>query len=154
MKKLRGITLVTLSIIGSFSMTGCSKQELEFDAWTDKTTYVEDDHMTVYCRVNRPAYVRLIYVLAAPDKEGLKYTLLHDSTHIQQTQVGSDVVIGRFVATPPFGSEQLIVLAQEQPFSPINTIKRDGYYYLTDSEATKIRETPITHKSLAILTKP
>ncbi len=154
MKKLRGITLFTLSIIGCFSMTGCSKQALKLDAWTDKKVYAEGERMIVSCRVNQPAYIRLIYVLATGDQDGLKYTLLHDSTHIQQTQVGSDVVIGRFVATPPFGSEQLIVLAQEQPFSPIKTITRDGYYYLADSEATKIRETPITHKSLAILTKP
>ena len=109
-------------------------QALAFRAWTDKDTYVDGDHMTVYCRVNQPAYVRLIYVLADANGQSTTYTLLHDSTHIQQA--GTDVTIGQFVAAPPFGSEKLIVLAQKEPFPEIPTFERDGYYYI-DAQSTK-----------------
>ena len=106
---------------------------LQLAAWTDNPTgiYRSGDRMTVSCRVNQPAYVRLLYVLDDAGTGGLKYTLLHDSTHIDSTQVGTDVTIGRFVATPPFGSEELIVLAREEPFPEVTTIdKGDGYRYL------------------------
>ena len=111
---------------------------LQLAAWIDNPTgiYQSGDRMTVYCRVNQPAYVRLLYVLDDAGKGGLKYTLLHDSTHIDATQVGTDVTIGRFVATPPFGSEELIVLAHEQPFPEVTTIESgDGYRYLKAKSA-------------------
>lgn len=113
-------------------------QGLQLAAWTDNPTgiYRSGDRMTVYCRVNQPAYVRLLYVLDDAGKGDLKYTLLHDSTHIDATQVGTDVTIGRFVATPPFGSEELIVLAREQPFPEVTTIESgDGYRYLKAKSA-------------------
>ncbi len=113
-------------------------QGLTLDAWTDNPTgiYQSGDRMTVYCRVNQPAHVRLLYVLDDAGKGGLKYTLLHDSTYIDSTQVGTDVTIGRFVATPPFGSEELIVLAREEPFPEVTTIETgDGYRYLKAKSA-------------------
>lgn len=109
-------------------------QELHLEAWTDKQIYSEGDRMTVLCRVNQPAYVRLIYVLADPDGQGPKYTLLHDNTHVQQA--GSDVTIGQFRIAPPFGSEELIVLAQKDPFPRIPTVKMGGYNYI-DARSTE-----------------
>ncbi len=110
-------------------------QALKLEAWTDQqvenSSYREGDLMTVYCQVNQPAYIRLVYVLADS-----KYTLLHDSTHIDGNQVGIPVTIGEFVATgPPFGSEMLIIMAQKEPFSNVETLERDGYYYLNAQDA-------------------
>ncbi len=111
-------------------------QALTLKAWTNegKTLYSDGEHMTVYCRVNQPAYVRLIYVLANANGQSTEYTLLHDSTHIQEAE--TDVTIGQFVAAPPFGNEQLIVLAQKEPFPKIPTFERDGYYYI-DAQSAK-----------------
>ena len=109
-------------------------QELHLQAWTDKQIYYEGDRMDVLCRVNQPAYVRLIYVLADPDGQGPQYTLLHDNHHVQQ--VGSDVIIGQFRIAPPFGSEELIVLAQKDPFPRISTVKVGGYNYI-DAQNTQ-----------------
>ena len=123
-------------------------QELDLEAWTDKPTYSEGDQMTVYCEVNQPAYVRLIYVLADEDGTGPKYTLLHDNAYIQQKHVGKPVVIGRFSIAPPFGSEKLIVLAQEEQFPQIPTVRTPaGYKYLAvqnpDEVAALIHKPPV-----------
>ena len=114
-------------------------QELKLESWTDQDVknpvYSEGDLMTVYCRVNQPAYIRLIYVLADDQQEGTKYTLLHDSTYIGEELVGISVEIGEFVIAPPFGSEKLIVLAQKEKFPPVKTVLNDGYYYLATQDA-------------------
>jgi len=104
-------------------------QKLRVDVWTDKQTdtpvYREGENATIYCMVNQPAYVRLIYAF----QDG-QLTLLHDSIYIDASQVGKPVKIDEFEVAPPFGNEELYVLAQKTPFESLQTTLRDGYYFL------------------------
>ncbi len=114
-------------------------QELDVKVWTNKdsanSVYRDGEDVIIYCQVNQPAYIRLVYVLA----DGA-YTLLHDSTHIDEAKVGLSVAIGKFVVAPPFGAEQLIVLARKNPHPQVDTDLRDGYYYLTARDAQEAME--------------
>ena len=108
---------------------------LEVEIWTDKgrdsLSYTEGETMTVFGRVSQPAYIRLLYILDGDRK----YTLLQDNYHIDSSQVNSDVEIGEFVCTPPFGAEILVVAARTEPFPSIETSQKDGYHFLVDQDA-------------------
>ena len=108
---------------------------LEVEVWTDKEkrsgslSYTEGETMKVFGRVNQPAYLRLLYILA----DG-KRTLLKDNYHIDLSRVNSNVEIGEFVCTPPFGAELLVVAARTEKFPPIQTYKENGYDFLVDQD--------------------
>ena len=111
-------------------------KELEVDVWTDQdseqSVYYEGEDITIYCQVNKPAYIRFVYVLA----DG-SYTLLHDSTYIDETKVGKPVSIGEFSVVPPFGSEKLIVLAQKNPHPKVDTTEKGRYRFLNTQGANE-----------------
>ena len=112
--------------------------ELKVDVWTNKgleqSILQEGDEFVIFCEVNKPAYIRLLYVLA-DDSAGGRYTLLHDSTYIDETKVGKPVSLGEFVVMPPFGSEKLIVLAQSTPHEKVDFIRKGPYRFLDTEEA-------------------
>ncbi len=106
---------------------------LEVEVWTDRgrsPEYYIDETMTVFGRVNRPAYLRLLYILA----DDRKYTLLQDNYYIDSSRVDSDVEIGTFVCAPPFGAEILVVGARTEKFPPIQTYIDGGYLFLIDQD--------------------
>ena len=92
--------------------------DLVVEVWTDKgqgsVSYVKGETMTVFGRVNQPAYLRLLYILA----EDRKYTLLQNNYYIEPARVNSDVEIGEFVCAPPFGAEILAVAGADREVSP------------------------------------
>lgn len=106
---------------------------LEVDVWTDKgrdpVYYIRGETMKVFGRVNQPAYLRLLYVLA--DR---KYTLLQDNYYVDLSRVNSDVEIGEFVCAPPFGAEILVVAARTEKFPSIQTYEENGYLFLVDQD--------------------
>ena len=108
---------------------------LEVEIWTDKgrdpVSYAEGERMKVFGRVNQPAYLRLLYILA----DDRKYTLLQDNYYINPSLVNTDVEIGEFVCTPPFGAEVLVVAARTEKFPSIQTYKKRGYSFLVDQDA-------------------
>ena len=114
--------------------------ELKVDVWTnnglEQSIFQEGDEFIINCKVNKPAYIRLLYVLA-DDSAGGRYTLLHDSTYIDETKVGKPVSLGEFVALPPFGSEKLIVLAQSTPHEKVDFIQKGPYRFLDTKEAVE-----------------
>ena len=105
---------------------------LEVEVWTDKgrdpVYYTKSETMTVFGRVNQPAYLRLLYILA----DGRKYTLLQDNYYIGPSQVNTDVEIDEFVCAPPFGAEILVAAARTEKFPPIQTYEENGYFFLVD----------------------
>ena len=107
---------------------------LSVEVWTDKGSnplyYTQGETMKVFGRVNQPAYVRLLYILA----DG-KRTLLKDNYYIDLSRVNNDVEIGEFVCTPPFGVEILVVAARTEKFLPIETFEENGYFFLADQNA-------------------
>ena len=106
---------------------------IEVEIWTDKgrdpVYYVKGETMKVYGRVNQPAYLRLLYILA----DDRKYLLL-DNYHIKPAEVNSDVEIGEFVCAPPFGAEILVVAARTEMFPPIETYTEKGFDFLVDQD--------------------
>ena len=107
---------------------------LNVEIWTDKggspLYYTQGETMKVFGRVNQPAYLRLLYILA----DG-KRTLLQDNYYITSSNVDSKVEIGEFVCTPPFGTEMLVVAARTEKFPPIETYERNGYRFLANQDA-------------------
>ena len=112
--------------------------ELSVDLWTDKgdktVAYVKDELMTVYCKVNQPSYVRLLYRL-----QNNSYILLYENIEISKDKVGQSVEIDSFLCSAPFGSETLIIQAKKNKFKPLQTNRRGGNDYLTD-DPEKVKE--------------
>jgi hypothetical protein len=110
-----------------------SSGELKVETWTNKGSgpvyYTEGETMMVFGRVNQPAYLRLLYILA----DG-KRVLLQDNYHIDLPDVNSDVKIGEFECIPPFGTELLIVTARTEEFPPIETYQEADYHFLVDQD--------------------
>ena len=120
---------------------------LKVEARTNKGSgpvlYTEDEKMKVFVRVNQPAHLRLLYILADERERGNlrgpvetgRYTLLQDDYYIDASQTNTDVEIGEFRCTPPFGVELLVVAARTKPFPDIETYEEDGYFYLAEKDA-------------------
>jgi len=110
--------------------------QLQVDVWTNKgdqnLLFTEGEIMKVYVRVNRPAYIRLLYTLASG-----KRTLLYDSYYIDQSKVNHTVEIPQeFECAPPFGAEMLFAIAGTEEFEPLETVEIDGYDYLKEDVPT------------------
>lgn len=107
---------------------------LKVEVWTGKGSgplyYTEGDKVKVFTRVNQPAYLRLLYILADQRR-----TLLVDNYHIGPSQINSNVEVGEFVCVPPFGTELLVVAARTEEFPPIKTREENGYVFLADQDA-------------------
>ncbi len=115
---------------GEFASSG-----LQVEVWTNKGSehllYTEGEEMKVFVRVNRKAYIRLLYILA----DGRR-TLLHDSHYIDQSKVNRVVEISDgFECAPPFGAELLVVAARTEAFPAIQTYESDGYHFLSAKDA-------------------
>jgi len=108
---------------------------LQVEMWTNKGSenllYTEGETMKVFVRVNREAYIRLLYILADGPR-----TLLYDNYYIDQSKVNRAVEIPEeFECDDPFGAELLIVEARTEAFPPIDTYERDGYLFLKAQDA-------------------
>jgi hypothetical protein len=106
---------------------------LKVETWTNKGSgpqyYTEGETMAVFGRVNQPAYLRLLYILA----DG-KRALLQDNYYIDPSHVNSDVKIGEFECIAPFGTELLILTARTEEFPPIETYIEGDYVLLVDQD--------------------
>ncbi len=118
-----------------FSPTG----GLKIDIWTDKGRgplyYTEGDIVTIFARVNQPAYLRLLYTLANQKPIHQKRILLVDNLYIGVENVNTDVKIGEFLCVSPFGVEFLNVAARTEAFPDIETYEKDGFFFLKDQDA-------------------
>lgn len=110
-------------------------RQLQVDVWTNKGNdnllFTNGEDMMVYIRVNRPAHVRLLYILA----DG-QYTLLYDDLYIDQSKVNHAVEVPEvFECASPFGAEMLIVVARVKKFEPLKTVEKNGYFFLKVANA-------------------
>lgn len=114
---------------------------IHVEAWTaqggsgDNLVYQEGDAIQFLFRVNRPAYLRLTYVLATGEK-----VLMEDKFYIGMDQVNTVVEYPVLITpAPPFGVERLIVTAYgtEPPPAEVSPRKIAGQWYdaFTDLDA-------------------
>ncbi|GAA4409211.1 hypothetical protein GCM10023187_32180 [Nibrella viscosa] len=76
----------------------------------------EGDTMTVGLRVNKPCFVRLVYV----QTDGAVAFL--DEMEIKADQINKDILLPRqFECVPPFGQETLLAAASTTRFCPLQT---------------------------------
>ena len=104
--------------------------QLQVEVWTskgnDNVLFSDGEEMQIYLRVNRQAYVRLLYILADGSK-----TLLFDSLYIDQSKVNHVVEVPEvFECANPFGAEILVVVARTLPFDLLETEEVDGYFFI------------------------
>ena len=108
---------------------------LQVEMWTNKGSehllYTKSETMKVFVRVNREAYIRLLYILANGRR-----TLLYDNYYINQSRANRVVEIPQeFECAPPFGAELLVVAARTEEFPSIQTYENDGYFFLSAKDA-------------------
>jgi len=110
--------------------------QLQVNVWTNKGNenliFTEGEDIRFYVRVNRPAYVRLVYILS----DGRR-TMLYNSLYVDQSKVNRVVEIPEeFECARPFGAEMLVAIARTEDFPPAETVEEDGFYFLkADSPA-------------------
>ncbi len=123
----------------AFTQGEIVSSKLQVDVFTnrgkDNLLFTEGETMKTYVRVNRPAYVRLLYILADGRRTLLPVypdtSMDHDSYYIDQSRVNRLVEIpAEFECAPPFGAEMLVVIARTKGFDPIDLVEYNGYYYL------------------------
>jgi hypothetical protein len=115
---------------GAFGQGEIVSGQLQVESWTNKGNenliYTAGETMKVFVRVNREAYVRLLYILA----DG-RWTLLYDDLYIDKSKVNRAVEIpDEFECAPPFGAEMLVVIARTEKFEPLETVEEDGYQFV------------------------
>lgn len=116
----------------AMARTDAPSTGLQLDLWTnrgsDNPLFSEGDTMLIYLQANRPCFIRIIYYLADGQK-----CLLADNYEIREDKAGKVFAFpDPFVCAPPFGSEAIQVAAQTEPFKPLNTIKENGYEFISD----------------------
>jgi hypothetical protein len=101
----------------------------------------ENDTMYVNVRLNKPGFVRLLYI----DAKGTP-TLLWRDYEVKPGSENKDVVFPEpFVCVPPFGRETLVAVASTSPFCPVQTTRNDyGVDILTGTLAEAMKNTRCT----------
>ena len=123
--------------VPEYAFTG---KELTLEAVTNhgrgSSVYAVGDLMEILCRVNQPAYIRVINILA----DGTP-TLLLDDFYINSSQVDQEMSLGSFVCTPPVGrTEILMVQARTEKLPELQTYRReDGYRVIQGNYLNKSR---------------
>jgi hypothetical protein len=107
------------------------KGDLNVEVWTNKgrenLIFSENDLLKFYVKANKECYLTFIYHLADGNS-----VLLFDNYRITEDMVNKTVEIPYdFECAEPFGVETLQVNAQTIQFPKIETISKDGYYYIT-----------------------
>jgi hypothetical protein len=103
---------------------GLADGELRVELWTDRgrggVLYSEREELRLYLRVNRPAWVRLVYVL----QNGAKVPIDH-GFRIERERAGAVVEYpDRFEVVAPFGVELIHATAFEEPPRRLRTVRR------------------------------
>ena len=99
------------------------KTKLSIELWTDKgkkPVYKDGDEISIYFRVTKPCYVRLIYRMA--DGSAI---LLENNYIVSEKDINKKLSTPtQFIVGEPFGYELLTAFAQCEPFAKLK-IKYD-----------------------------
>lgn len=134
--------------------------DLRLELWTQRgrrdLVLRRGERVRLHLRVNRPAWVRLSYLLA----DGTKVVLAQDF-HIDASKVNQEVQYpGEFEVAPPFGIEQLHAMAFTARPKPVPTvltvIEGVPYETVTATRGLRRREGPeqVAEATLTMTTLP
>jgi serine/threonine protein kinase len=113
--------------------TGRLQVGLSTNKGQNNLQFAEGDTIRLFVRVNRPAYIRVIYNVA--DGKRILLTGPRD-LRLSDQKSGVDVLLGEFVCSPPFGSESIQALASGEAFVPPRTSMEGGLCYLNETQET------------------
>ncbi len=114
----------------AFSDAAIISGQLKVNLWTNKGNenliFTEGEDVKIYVRVNRPSYIRLLYILSDGQR-----ALLYDNYYLDQSKVNRVVEIPEeFECARPFGVEMMVVIARTEKFEPLETVEIDGFEFL------------------------
>ncbi len=116
-------------------------KKLSISIWTNKGNkpeYTEGEEVSIYFKVTRPCYVRLIYIMVDGSA-----VLLADNHKVSADFVGKTLEAPtKFGVGAPFGNEMLRAYIQTVPFDKLQTQKNGNYDIITQKlgEAYEITE--------------
>ena len=126
----------------AFAQQIIDSDQFQLEVWTDRgqdaLLYGQGELMKIYLRSNRPCYVRLIYILADGQK-----TLLLDNLPINAESVNRSLSVNElkdldFECAAPFGAEMLVAVGRTDQFDPLQTVEKEGYYFLPASQPEEV----------------
>ncbi len=121
-------------LAGGEMITSDLRLELVMDKGWRAPVYRSGEVARIFFRVNQPAYVRLIYLLAGGQK-----VLLEDGYFVDASKVNFLVEYpASFDVVAPWGTETLFAVASTAPLPAIKTSRRfiDGEEYRTIADTT------------------
>ena len=135
-------------------------QKLALNVTTNKGSkpiFRADDKVRIKYKLNKSAYVRIIYLMA--DSSAV---LLADNLYVEADMLNKYIQTPyNFVCAEPFGTEKLVAYAQAIPFEKLNTKIQYGYEFITQSiysayetsEKGLKKEIEFTKIELTVITK-
>ena len=125
---------------------------LRVELWTNKgdrhLVFNQGEEVKLVMRVNKPAYVRIVYLLAGGAKVPIDQAYFIDASKVNMAVEYPDT----FTVSPPFGIEQIYAVAFTRKPEPLPTVKRvvDGEEYDVVAEVdTLVRHRGIKRKEAA-----
>jgi hypothetical protein len=138
--------------------------DLRVELWTDRgrggVLYSEREELKLYLRVNRPAWVRLVYVLQNGAKVPIDHGFRIDSEHANRVVEYPD----RFEVVAPFGVEMIHATAFEERPRRLATVPRRisgvdydvvvGEFLVRERGLARINETELADDFVTVTTTP
>ena len=129
---------------------------LDLQVWTSKgrtgLVFAKKEEVTLYLKVNQPAYVRMVYLLATGRKVGLEQSYYIDASKVNQAVEYPN----KFEVSPPFGVEQLFAVAFTEKPEPLLTAKEtvdsEEYEVVAEGMAAMVKHRGLTKKKSAAQT--
>lgn len=114
---------------------------MRLEVWTgkgdDAPVFTKGEQVQIFARVDRPAYLRIVYHMADGRRALLVDNLFIDEAKINQVYQLPD----EFVVDAPYGAETLQANASTKPFPKLGTRMEDGYPILADDLGTALAKT-------------
>lgn len=133
---------------GGAIVSGKLRLELSTNKGERNLVFSQGEELKIYLRVNQPAYVRMIYLLASGAKVPIEQAYFLDASKVNQTVEYPNA----FEVSSPFGVEQIFAVAFTEKPDPLPTVKQTigGEEYEVVREVTAL----VKHRGLKKKDKP
>ena len=132
--------------------------KLQADLWTNKgnenVSYQQGESMRIYYQVNKPCFVRVLYITSENDS-----IVLLDNYSIEMKEAGKPMMIMEGTSSSPYGKEKILLLSSTVQLPPITYVVRDNIKVIVPNSAPvasrgfKVKEESDT-KELSLVSNP